>query len=102
MPQVVCGECYPCLHDQYHICDNLKVLGFQTTGTASEYFKINAASVLKTDSITDLNDIAFIEPVAVAVHALGRLGDISGKKILVLGGTDRQSDRAEQKQVHSR
>ncbi len=85
MPQVVCGECYPCLHDQYHICDNLKVLGFQTTGTASEYFKINAASVLKTDSITDLNDIAFIEPVAVAVHALGRLGDISGKKILVLG-----------------
>ena len=24
MPQVTCGECYPCRHGMYHICDNLK------------------------------------------------------------------------------
>lgn len=32
-PQVVCGRCYPCHHGDYHICDELKVMGFQTTGT---------------------------------------------------------------------
>lgn len=30
MPQVTCGECYPCKHGMYHICESLKVMGFQT------------------------------------------------------------------------
>ena len=37
-PQVYCGECYPCRHGKYNLCEELKVMGFQTTGTASEYF----------------------------------------------------------------
>ena len=31
-PQVVCGECYPCRHGMYHICETLKVMGFFTPG----------------------------------------------------------------------
>src|SRR5438270_120289 len=34
-PQVTCGVCYPCRHGAYHICDKLKVMGFQTTGAAA-------------------------------------------------------------------
>ena len=30
-PQVYCGECYPCTHGKYNLCENLKVMGFQTT-----------------------------------------------------------------------
>src|SRR5688572_25914266 len=26
MPQVTCGECYPCTHGMYHICESLKVI----------------------------------------------------------------------------
>ena len=37
-PQVYCGHCYPCRHGKYNLCEELKVMGFQTTGTASEYF----------------------------------------------------------------
>ena len=29
-PQVVCGRCKPCLRGDYHICDSLKVRGFQS------------------------------------------------------------------------
>ncbi len=47
MPQVTCGECYPCRHGMYHICDNLKVMGFQTSGAAQEYFPVKAEMVLK-------------------------------------------------------
>jgi L-iditol 2-dehydrogenase len=35
-PQVYCGKCYPCTHGKYNLCEELKVMGFQTTGTASE------------------------------------------------------------------
>lgn len=84
-PQVVCGRCYPCTHESYHICDELKVMGFQTTGTASEYFSVDAKKVLKLPEHMSFDQGAMVEPLAVAVHALGRSGDIKGKKILVLG-----------------
>ncbi len=85
-PQVVCGKCYSCTHGKYHICDYLKVMGFQTTGMASEYFVVNAEKVLKLPDNIDYDKGAMIEPLAVAIHALGRAGkEIKGKKILILG-----------------
>jgi L-iditol 2-dehydrogenase len=84
-PQVTCGACYACRHGAYHICDNLKVMGFQTTGAGSEFFAVDASKVLKLPAGMDLEHGAMIEPAAVAVHALGRAGDVSGMKVLVLG-----------------
>ena len=84
IPQVTCGRCYPCRHGNYHICDTLKVLGFQTDGVAGDYFVVPADKVLKTDGIKS-EDVALIEPIAVAVHAVRRVGDVAGKKIVVLG-----------------
>jgi len=84
-PQVVCGKCYPCAHGNYHICDELKVMGFQTTGVASQYFAVDADKVLKLPEGMDFDKGAMIEPLAVAVHALGRGGDVKDGKILVLG-----------------
>lgn len=84
-PQVVCGECYPCTHGRYNICDELKVMGFQTTGMASEYFAVDAEKVLKLPFDMDFEYGAMVEPLAVAVHALSRNRDVKGKKILVLG-----------------
>lgn len=84
-PQVVCGKCYSCTHGRYNICDNLKVMGFQTTGTASRYFAVDAAKVLKIPDKLSFDEGAMIEPLAVAAHALGRAGEIKDKKILVLG-----------------
>jgi L-iditol 2-dehydrogenase len=84
-PQVTCGECYPCRHGMYHICDHLKVMGFQTGGAAQEYFPVSVEKVLKLPDGISADQAAMIEPVSVAVHALGRAGDISGKGVLVLG-----------------
>lgn len=85
MPQVTCGECYPCRHGMYHICDNLKVMGFQTGGAAQEYFPVPAEMVLKIPEGISLDEAAMIEPVSVAVHALARAGSVEGLKVLVLG-----------------
>ncbi len=85
MPQVTCGECYPCRHGLYHICDNLKVMGFQTSGAAQEFFPVRAEMVLKMPASISLDQAAMIEPVSVAVHALSRAGGVQGKKVVVLG-----------------
>ena len=84
-PQVVCGHCLACMQGRYNICENLKVMGFQTTGTASEFFAVSAARVLKLPDGLGYDEGALVEPLAVAVHALARGGHILGKKILVLG-----------------
>jgi L-iditol 2-dehydrogenase len=38
MPQLVCGSCHPCRSGMYHICDSLRVMGFQAPGAAQDYF----------------------------------------------------------------
>jgi L-iditol 2-dehydrogenase len=85
MPQVTCGVCYPCRHGMYHICDNLKVMGFQTGGAAQEVFPVAASQVLKLPASLSLDEGALVEPISVAVHALSRYGDVSGMKVVVLG-----------------
>lgn len=85
-PQVVCGECYPCKHGRYNICDNLKVMGFQIEGGAKEYFKIEEAKVLKIPESMSYDEGALVEPLTVACHALRRSGiELKDKNILILG-----------------
>jgi L-iditol 2-dehydrogenase len=85
MPQETCGKCYPCQHEMEHICDELKILGFQAPGAAQEYFSISATKVLKLPPTIDLDQAAMIEPLSVAVHAVNRAGNVRGKSALVLG-----------------
>ena len=84
-PQVYCGECYPCAHGKYNLCENLKVMGFQTTGLASHYFAVDAAKVTPLPDEMTFDQGAMIEPAAVTVHAARRAGNLSGKKVAVLG-----------------
>ena len=85
MPQVTCGTCYPCRHGMDHICDSLKVMGFQTNGAAQEYFPVRAEMALKVPDSVSLDHAALIEPIAVAAHALSRAGSVAGLNVLVLG-----------------
>jgi len=84
-PQVVCGECYPCRNGKYNLCEELKVMGFQTTGTASQYFAVDAEKLTLLPDDMSLDEGAMIEPLAVAVHAIKQVGNIEGLKIAVLG-----------------
>jgi L-iditol 2-dehydrogenase len=84
-PQVVCGECYPCRHAMYHVCEKLKVMGFQTGGAAQEYSVLPRWNVFKLPDEIILDHAAMIEPVSVGVHAVRRAGEVAGKKVLVLG-----------------
>jgi L-iditol 2-dehydrogenase len=85
MPQVTCGTCYSCIHGMEHICESLKVMGFQTNGAGQEFFPVAAEKVLKMPAGVTLDQAAMVEPVAVGVHAIRRAGGAAGKNVLVLG-----------------
>lgn len=84
-PQVCCGHCYPCTHGKYNLCEELKVMGFQTTGTASEYFTVDAAKVTPLPETMSYDEGAMIEPLAVTVHAAKRFPELKGARVAILG-----------------
>lgn len=83
-PQVFCGKCYPCTHGKYNLCENLKVMGFQTTGAASEYFAVDQSKVDILPNGISMDEGAMIEPLAVAVHAAKRC-DMKDATVVILG-----------------
>lgn len=85
MPQIVCGKCEPCLRGDYHICDELKVEGFQAPGCAQELWVAKAEKIIPLPDDFTYEQGALVEPVSVAVHAVSRAGDIQGMNVAVLG-----------------
>jgi L-iditol 2-dehydrogenase len=85
MPQIVCGVCAPCRRGDYHICDKLKVQGFQAPGCGQEYWVTTAASIIPLPESFSYEQGALVEPVSVAVHAVSRAGDLAGRRVAVLG-----------------
>jgi L-iditol 2-dehydrogenase len=85
MPQLVCGKCYNCKNGRYNICSELKVIGCQADGTAQEYFAVDEKLVLKLPDGMSYDHGAMIEPLAVGVHAVGRLGDVKDKNLVIFG-----------------
>jgi 2-desacetyl-2-hydroxyethyl bacteriochlorophyllide A dehydrogenase len=84
-PQIVCGECGPCKRGDYHICDELKVEGFQAPGVAQDLFVTDATKIVPLPDSFSFEQGAFVEPVSVAVHTVNRVGGVEGKNVVVLG-----------------
>ena len=89
-PQVSCGKCFSCKSGLYNICDDLKVLGFQTTGCASDFFVVPAAKIVKLAPSMKHEHGAMMEPLSVAVRAVNQAftkaeGGMKGKQVLVYG-----------------
>lgn len=84
-PQITCGVCAPCKRGDYHICDKLKVEGFQAPGCAQELWVTKADRLIALPDNFSFEQGALIEPVSVAVHATSRAGNLKGKRVAVLG-----------------
>jgi 2-desacetyl-2-hydroxyethyl bacteriochlorophyllide A dehydrogenase len=85
LPQIVCGECAPCQRGDFHICDKLKVKGFQAPGCAQELWVTSAESIVELPETFTFEQGALVEPAAVAVHAVARVGQLAGRNVVVLG-----------------
>ncbi|MCJ7488488.1 MAG: alcohol dehydrogenase catalytic domain-containing protein [Candidatus Aminicenantes bacterium] len=84
-PQIVCGSCGPCRRGKYHICDVLKVQGFQAPGCAQDYFVTGAAKIVPLPASFSFEQGALVEPTAVGVHSVARAGRVAGANVAILG-----------------
>jgi 2-desacetyl-2-hydroxyethyl bacteriochlorophyllide A dehydrogenase len=84
-PQEVCGKCKPCQRGDYHICDTLKVQGFQAPGVAQDFFVTEAEKIVPLPDSFSFEQGALVEPVSVAVHCVNRVESVKNKNVAVLG-----------------
>ena len=85
LPQETCGKCIPCQRGNWHVCDELKVRGFQAPGCAQDYFVTEVDKLIALPDSFTLEQGAFIEPLAVASHSTSRAGNLDGVNVAVMG-----------------
>jgi threonine dehydrogenase-like Zn-dependent dehydrogenase len=87
-PTVSCGECASCRSGLPQLCTNGSYLGMTATGTMADYLTVPAGRLVPVpDEVTDVA-ATVLEPVAVALHLLDRVGSFSppGREAHVIGG----------------
>jgi (R,R)-butanediol dehydrogenase / meso-butanediol dehydrogenase / diacetyl reductase len=84
-PLLSCGHCEPCRNGYAHVCDTLGLIGIDCDGGMAEYVKAPAGKVVPIPKSLSLKHGAFIEPVAVGVHAVRRSGYQPGDTAVVFG-----------------
>ena len=84
-PQQVCGTCNPCKRGDYHICDRLKVRGFQAPGCAQDLFVLPEERIVPFPEALSFDQGALIEPASVAAHSTGRARSLVGRNVAVFG-----------------
>jgi (R,R)-butanediol dehydrogenase/meso-butanediol dehydrogenase/diacetyl reductase len=84
-PLVYCGECYYCKQGLHIMCLKLGTAGFACDGGFAEYGVFPEYGVHKLpDKVTD--DMGcFVEPLAVALHAINRSRMKVGDTVVVIG-----------------
>jgi threonine dehydrogenase-like Zn-dependent dehydrogenase len=71
-PLISCGHCHPCTHGNPHVCQNLRLYGFDVDGGMAEFVKLPVSSLMKLPDSMPARIGALIEPLAVAVHGVSR------------------------------
>ncbi|MBN1285214.1 MAG: alcohol dehydrogenase catalytic domain-containing protein [Anaerolineae bacterium] len=84
-PSLVCGVCRNCRAGRYNICESLRVMGFQAPGAMGEQFVTPADRLHVLPDAMPFTVGAFVEPAAVAVHAVRLVERVAGKDIAVVG-----------------
>ena len=84
-PLLSCGQCDPCKNGYAHVCNTLKLIGIDCDGAMADYVKVPEDKVLPIPADLSFKLGAFIEPVAVGVHAVGRSRYKPGDTAVVYG-----------------
>ena len=84
-PLLTCGSCRSCRHGQPNTCEHLGFVGIDANGGAAELVAAPSGQLLPLPASVGLRQAGLIEPLAVAVHAVGK-GDVRfGHRVHVLG-----------------
>jgi len=83
-PLTSCGHCYPCRIGRHNVCANISLIGVHRDGALSERLRLPASQVFPVGD-QDPAVAALIEPVSIAVRAVGRGRVEPGENVVVFG-----------------
>lgn len=84
IPYLHCGDCDACMAGKTNCCVQLKVLGVHTDGAMQEYMALPESILIPTPHLT-WDEMAIVEPLSVAAHAVKRAQIKKGDSVLVMG-----------------
>ncbi len=89
-PSHACGSCKACRAGRENLCAHMCFLGSASVfphvqGMFREYFVMNERQCYPIHMSVSLSELAFAEPLSVALHAVNRAGNLLGKTVLVTG-----------------
>lgn len=85
-----CTHCRFCRRGQFNLCENRQVLGvackeFRREGAFAEYVVVPQHVLVRLPAGLSFESATLAEPLAVALHAVGRLPPLLGRSALVMG-----------------
>ena len=89
-PSQPCHACSYCYEELFQHCTSMKFMGSarqlpHTQGVFREFLVVKANQCIRYVSTMDTRLAACTEPLAVCIHAQKRVGDLTGKRVLVSG-----------------
>jgi L-idonate 5-dehydrogenase len=90
-PSHACGTCKACRAGRENLCSSMRFLGSASVfphvqGMFREYFLMGERQCYPVAAAVTTSELAFAEPLSVALHAVNRAGNVLGKSVMVTGG----------------
>lgn len=89
-PSDECGECVWCKSGRRNLCPELRYYGSaarmpHVQGVMSEFPIVQARQCIVISPGVSMSHAALVEPLAIALHAVSRAGNLLGKRVFIVG-----------------
>lgn len=81
-----CNECENCQAGRYSICESNKVIGLHFNGGMAQYVKTKSTFIREVPNNLSLGIAALSEPMAIAVHAVKKAGELTKDQTVLVQG----------------
>lgn len=82
---IPCWQCYACLNEAPHVCQNTRYPGVHIDGAFARYVVLPQEILWVLDEDVDLVTGAMMEPFGIAVHAAAIGSGVSGQNVIISG-----------------
>ena len=84
-PIIPCNNCEPCQRGDFGLCENYNYIGSRCDGAFAEYVKAPAKNLVPMPDNVNATEGAAVEPAAVALHGIMRIGIKAGDVAVIFG-----------------
>jgi L-iditol 2-dehydrogenase len=84
-PLIACGSCQYCKSGRHNLCPQRKVFGLDFHGGLAEYASVPEECLFRIPPMMTYTEAALVEPLANALHVMGKCSNIKDQTGLVYG-----------------